>query len=338
LAERAPHSFTERVRQEIGRLPPEGRCDGRAELAAIIFLAGSIHLRGSDSGSTLRVEITTSSGATARTAFSLLQAEAAALRTSVKKEQDGDRPEIRVHAPHGLRSSSSYVVAVESDVRVIAESIGLLDDEGRPRRAPPPEITEAPCDRLAFARGALLASGSVSAPGRHPHLEIAAPTRELAQRVATHLSEIVAAPVSVSPTAGGFRAVMKSRATIGRLLGEVGATGAFLEWQEHQVRRQVRATATRLANADAANVRRAVDAAGSHVRMVERVVEEVGWENLDPELREIALARLANPEASLAELGALCDPPVGKSAAHRRLGRLAQLTEHDDDLDGSARR
>ncbi|WP_432214637.1 helix-turn-helix domain-containing protein [Salmonella enterica] len=49
------------------------------------------------------------------------------------------------------------------------------------------------------------------------------------------------------------------------------------------------------------------------------------------ELRSLALARLVNPTASLAELGELCDPPVGKSAVHRRLRRLEQLADRTGD-------
>jgi cell division protein WhiA len=119
----------------------------------------------------------------------------------------------------------------------------------------------------------------------------------------------------------------------------VGATGAFLDWVQHRMRRQVGGGATRLANADAANVRRAVEAAGAQVRTIERVLDEVGWDGLPPELQEVALARLANPAASLAELGELCEPPITKSAVHRRLLRIRGLVADDHDPDsGDPRR
>jgi DNA-binding protein WhiA len=91
------------------------------------------------------------------------------------------------------------------------------------------------------------------------------------------------------------------------------------------LRHEVRSAATRLANADAANVRRTIDAASAQVADVERVIERLGWDALDEDLRGVALARLANPMASLAELGELCDPPLSKSAIHRRLQRLRTL-------------
>ena len=56
----------------------------------------------------------------------------------------------------------------------------------------------------------------------------------------------------------------------------------------------------------------------------------VGWAGLGEDLRALALARLVNPTASLAELGELCDPPVGKSAVHRRMRRLQALADQTD--------
>jgi cell division protein WhiA len=92
----------------------------------------------------------------------------------------------------------------------------------------------------------------------------------------------------------------------------------------------VRSQATRLANADAANVRRTVEAASGQVAVVERVVAKLGWDELEEDLRGVALARLVSPDASLAELGQLTDPPLSKSAVHRRLRRLESLAEELD--------
>ncbi len=49
---------------------------------------------------------------------------------------------------------------------------------------------------------------------------------------------------------------------------------------------------------------------------------EEGIDTLPPALQEAALLRIANPEASLAELAALADPPVTKSCMSHRLKKL----------------
>lgn len=311
--------FTERVRQELARTPVGGAGEQRAELAALLRLAGSIHLAGPrDAADRLAIEVETTSGAVARRAFELLQA------------RYGLRAELRVRAAGGVRRRTTYGVAVRSSASDVATDVALLDADGRPRRDLDPALVGTPATVAAYLRGAFLAAGSISAPGRPAHLEVAVTSDAVAARLAALASDLVGAHVGVSTGDRGHRVVSKSGETIGALLTAMGATRAFLEWDEHRLRRSLRSEANRLANADAANLRRTIDAAAAQTLAVERAIERVGWDGLDDDLRGLALARLANPTASLAELGALCDPPLGKSTVHRRLQRLEALARAPD--------
>jgi cell division protein WhiA len=305
-------SFTDAVRQELARCPIGEDDEVRAELAAILRLAGSLTLGGGGgegSRSRRTLEVATMSGAVARRTFGLLQ------------HRFGVRPELLVRAPAGVRRRSTYGVRVPG-AGPIARDLGVLDADGRPLADPPPHLEGGPRD--AYLRGAVLAAGSLSAPGRPPHLEVAVRSRSYADG----LAELIREAVGGTATATGDerpRVVLKSGATIGELLAAVGAVDARTIWEDRRTRRRLRNDANRLANADAANLRRTIEAASAQVRAVERVVGARGWEALDDELRAVALARLANPAASLTELGELVDPPIGKSAVHRRLRRLEDL-------------
>jgi cell division protein WhiA len=309
--------FTDAVRQELSRLPVGDEPAVRAELAALVRLAGTLTLGGGAGVDRHRLEVATTSGAVARRAFALLQ------------HRFGVRPELLVRAPGGVRRRSTYGVRVEAASRV-ARDLWVLDDAGRPVAEPPSELDEG--ERVAYLRGAVLAAGSLSSPGRPPHLEIAVRSRGYAEALAM----LIRATVGGTVTATGDerpRVVCKSGATIGELLAIVGAVEAWTTWEDRRTRRRLRNDANRLANADAANLRRTIEAAAAQVRAVERVVGHLGWESLDDDLRAVALARLANPAASLAELGELVDPPIGKSAVHRRLRRLEQLDPEPDEGD-----
>jgi DNA-binding protein WhiA len=320
-----PGTFTDRVRQELARLDLRGDDLGRAELAALLRFAGSLHLVGIGGGvARLRMEVETTSGAVARRTFALLQATHEV------------RAELRVRAPGGMRTRSTYGVLVGEDVAAqVALDVGLVDGEGRPRRTAPDELVQGERG-VAYLRGAFVAAGSVSAPGRSPHLEVAVRDPEAAAQLLALVQAHTSDRASLGETARGHRVVVKSGEAIAELLTTLGATGAFLAWEEQRLRRQLRNDAQRLANADSANVRRAIDAAAGQIEAVERVLEEVGWAGLDEDLRQVALARLANPSASLAELGELCDPPVGKSAVHRRLRRIEELAEEAAEGSGTA--
>ncbi len=302
--------FTDEVRQELARLPVGPPAQARAELSALVRFAGTLAVVGG-TPSTLRIELETTSGAVARRAFAIVQ------------HRYGLRPELRVLAAGGVRRRSTYVVRIGTGAQRVGEDLGVVDGQGRPTDGLLPDLTGAVA--IAYLRGALLAAGSLSAPGRSPHLEIGARSTATGTALAGLVRRVTGGTASVVEGSSA-RVVVKSGERIADLLAALGATQAFLEFDDRRLRRQLRNDANRLANADRANLRRTIDAAATQVAAVERAIGALGWDALDDELRAVALARLANPEASLTELGGLLDPPVGKSAVHRRLRRLEALS------------
>lgn len=303
--------FTEAVRQELARGSLGAAPAVRAELAAMLRLAGSLTVHGGGAGANrVTLEVSTSSGAVARRVFGLLH------------ERYGLRPDLLVRSPQGLHRRTTYGVRLQVGAEAVGRDLGLLDASGRPQGGLPVDLTHEAT--IAYLRGAFLGAGSLSAPGRAPHLEIAVRSQDLAESLATLAKDVVDGAVS-AVTGQRPRMVVKSGETIGAMLTAMGATGAFLAWDERRLRRQLRSDATRLANADAANLRRTIEAAASQVHAVETAIADVGWQDLDEDLRSVALVRLANPAATLTELGELIEPPVSKSVVHRRLRRLEEL-------------
>jgi hypothetical protein len=304
-------TFTADVRDELAHVPVGGDCCRRAELAAVLRLGGRFALRG---GRGVGWSVDTSSGALAR------RVHVAA------RELGGATVVVEVHSPHGLRRATTYRLVLDGTTLALLGDLGLVDAQGRPGQDVPGELCRRDCDAVAYLRGALLGAGSVSDPRRAPHLEIGCATRA----VATHLERVLrragAAGARAARHGESWRVVIKSSAELCALLARAGAHDAFLRFDAARLRRELRVAANRAANADRANVRRAVGAAAAHIAAIERLAVADGWDELDADLRALALARLANPEASLAELGRLLDPPVGKVTVHRRLGKLLALS------------
>ena len=90
------------------------------------------------------------------------------------------------------------------------------------------------------------------------------------------------------------------------------------------MRREVRATANRLANFDDANLRRSARAAVAAGARVERAMELLG-EDIPDHLREAGVLRLEHKQASLEELGQLAKPPMTKDAVAGRIRRLLAM-------------
>ena len=92
------------------------------------------------------------------------------------------------------------------------------------------------------------------------------------------------------------------------------------------MRREVRATANRLANFDDANLRRSARAAVAAGARVERALEILGDEVPD-HLKLAGALRLEHKQASLEELGALSDPVMNKDAVAGRIRRLLAMAD-----------
>jgi DNA-binding transcriptional regulator WhiA len=92
------------------------------------------------------------------------------------------------------------------------------------------------------------------------------------------------------------------------------------------LRREVRATANRLANFDDANLRRSAQAAVASGARVERALEILG-DDIPDHLAYAGRLRLEHKQASLDELGHLSDPPMTKDAIAGRIRRLLAMAD-----------
>lgn len=292
-------TLTVALREELAHL--EGRDpDGRlAEIAAMVDFAGTLQLRGGTSGTSLAVVVRCAQGAVARR-----------LRDTLVTHL-GVHPGLARRQGSNLRSADGYLVELTGEP---LRRLGVTDEDGRPHRRDAGDHADLP----GYLAGAVMVAGSLSGPGSPVHLEVRAPDQGRADDLAGHLDG--AAVV-------GTRVVLKAGPAVEAFLDRLGADATLARFREGRSRRDLRRTVTRSVNADRANLRRATAAAGTQIAAIEAVVGMLGWDGMPEDLTEVALARMANPEASLADLGQLLDPPVGKATVHRRLRRLEDLAE-----------
>ena len=92
------------------------------------------------------------------------------------------------------------------------------------------------------------------------------------------------------------------------------------------MRREVRATANRLANFDDANLRRSARAAVAAGARVERALQILG-DDVPDHLGDAGRLRIEHSQASLEELGALATPPLTKDAIAGRIRRLLAMAD-----------
>ena len=245
----------------------------------------------------------------------------------------GVRPELAHVQSSSGRSANLVAVRVIEGGETLARQTGLLDNRRRPVRGLPNKLTTgARPDLAAVWRGAFLAAGSLSDPGRSAALEVACPSGEAAMALvgAAHRLGIAAKAREVR---GVPRVVVRDGEAIRATLLMMGAQKTAAAWEEMRQRREVRAGVNRLVNFDDANLRRSAQAAVAACARVERALEILG-DTVPDHLKQAGDLRLAHRDASLDELGHHADPPMTKDAVAGRIRRLLAMADKKAAQDG----
>ena len=304
-------AMTAQVKAELASTPVTKACCRKAEVASTLRFAGGLHIV----AGRIVVEAELDTGAAARR-----------LRRDIA-EMYGQSSDVVMVQGNGIRKGSRYIVRVVKDGEALARQTGLLDQRGRSVRGLPPAVVSGGgCNAVAAWRGAFpgprLAHGARSllprsrspAPGPEAALALVGVARRLGIQA------------KAREVRGVDRVVIRDGDAIGQLLTRLGAHETLMAWEERRMRREVRATANRLANFDDANLRRSARAAVTAGARVERAMEILG-EEVPDHLRMAGRLRLEHKQASLEELGQLHDPVLTKDAIAGRIRRLLAMAD-----------
>lgn len=303
-------AMTAQVKAELASTTITKSCCRKAEVSSILRFSGGLHIV----SGRIVVEAELDTGAAARR-----------LRKDIA-EIYGHDSEVLVMQNAGIRKDTHYVVRVSKDGEALARQTGLIDGSGRPIRGLPPQVVSgSSCDAVAAWRGSFLAHGSLTEPGRSSALEVSCPSPEAALAL-VGAARRVGISAKAREVRGIDRVVIRDGEAIGALLTRLGAHEALLAWEERRMRREVRATANRLANFDDANLRRSARAAVAAGARAQRALEILGDEVPD-HLKMAGTLRVEHRQASLEELGQLHEPALTKDAIAGRIRRLLAMAD-----------
>ena len=187
---------------------------------------------------------------------------------------------------------------------------------------------EEGCCKSAFLRGAFLAGGSISDPGKSYHLELVTPHFNVSGEAYSILLELGFTPKD-SSRAGNYITYFKQSSAIEDFLTRISAPLSAMNIMSAKVEKDMRNTINRRVNCDSANADKIVSAAQEQLEIIRRIDRGIGLNELPVKLREAALLRIANPESSISDLAALSMPPVSKSCMSHRLRKLTELGSGD---------
>lgn len=294
-------SFSSSVKQELCRAPLSRRTDALAEAYGVLLFCNTF------SGEQVRI-ITESRDFAER--LPKLFRKAFSLSFDEEPEpEDAGKLQFVLNSPEKLdRLATSLELDRKTSV-TLHVNFGLLEEES---------------GRIAFLRGAFLAGGSVTDPAKRYHLELCTSHFKVSRETCYLMGELGFSPKELTRN-GESILYFKQSDYIEDYLTVLGASVAAMEVMEARVEKDLRNGVNRRVNCETANLTKVVDASIGQVAAIEALQREGILDTLPEKLRQTALLRLENPEATLQELAEMVQPPVTKSAMNHRMRKLLEL-------------
>lgn len=225
-----------------------------------------------------------------------------------------------------------HEIEIEGDSFVITinqKQIGFMAlQEGKITIHPEELKCKSEEEHKAFIRGTFLGGGSINNPQNTYHLEIVYSSEENAKIAKTVLANY---QITIKELArkNKYSLYEKEAEEISKLLAFMGANRSVLNFEEIRVQKEMRGKVNRLVNCEAANLTKTINASIEQIEAIKKLQENNQFNQLEDNLKEIALLRLENPDMSLAELGKKLNHPVGKSGVNYRLKKIIELAQND---------
>lgn len=179
------------------------------------------------------------------------------------------------------------------------------------------------CKR-AIVRGAFLGAGSINNPSRTYHLEINLSTKDNME----FLDEILKqCNIRCKKLENNNSIYLKDGEEISSIIALFGASSSVLKFEDIRVQKEMNGKVNRIVNCQTANLNKTLNASVEQIDAIRRLQQSNKFNNLDDNLKEIALLRLEYPDMSLVELGKKLKEPLGKSGVNYRLKRIIKIAE-----------
>ena len=299
-----PISFSSAARTEICRVLPHKHCCALAECFGILLFCNSFQ----DDG----IKIITES-----------REFACILPKLFKKAFDLDFDSYPSLAAPG---KLVFQIREKGKLSAIMEAFGFRLGDTLALHVNYP-VVEEDCCKASFLRGAFLAGGSVTDPEKGYHLELATTHQSVARETELLIREVMDFSPKTAQRGGAQVLYLKQSEQISDFLTCLGAPVAAMGIMEARLEKELNNKVNRRCNCDDANTSKVVEAAQEQLSFIRTLRERGQLDTLPDKLKQAALAREANPSASLSELAAMMEPPITKPAMNNRMKKLMALAK-----------
>lgn len=317
-------SFSNEAKLEVLRSPIDSDCCAIAFLSAIIKCSGELSI---SSNHQIKVEVFTE----VPEIFDKIK--------SIIEQYYGKECQMTMIENTNISKSSRYKITLPSDITdQLLKDLGIMsiDENGmlNIENGISDFIIMDDCCKRSYIKGAFVACATSNIvikkynnnKGSGYHLEFVFNFEKIAEDF-VKLLEFFEIPAKITIRKNSPIVYIKEYQLICDTLALVGANKAVLDLQNEAAIRELRNNVNRQNNCLNANLNKTVQASVKQLNAIKNIQENIGLESLNENLMELALLRLANPEASLEELKKLCTEPLTKSGINHRFAKIIEISD-----------
>ena len=177
----------------------------------------------------------------------------------------------------------------------------------------------------SFLRGAFLSCATITDPQKNYQLEFSflSGNITIASKFYRFLSVLGFVP-KITNRKNSIGLYFKSNGMISDILYFLGAVGPSFEYANAGIEKEIRNNENRATNCVTKNIYKSVSASKKQIDAIEKLIATHKFDALPEELKQTALIRLENEEASLMELALMHNPPISKSGLNHRLKKICE--------------
>ena len=180
----------------------------------------------------------------------------------------------------------------------------------------------------AFLRGVFLSTAKLTDPQKSYQLEFSfLPSNiSIASKLYRFLTFLGFVPKIVNRS-NSIGLYFKSNTLISDVLYYIGAIGQSFEYANAGIEKEIRNNENRATNCVTKNIFKSVSASKRQIEAIKLLIDSHKFDSLSEELKQTAIIRLDNEDATLSELALLHNPPISKSGLNHRLQKLCEEAE-----------
>lgn len=178
----------------------------------------------------------------------------------------------------------------------------------------------------AIVKGAFLGAGSIVDPNKQYHLEIIFEEKNNAEYI-LNICNGFGITLKLLENKRKIYLYIKDGEEISKFLALIGANKGVLNFEDIRLTKEIKNNVNRLVNCETANLNKIVNASVNQINDIKLIKKLKKFDELPEYLKQIAILRIENPDASLKTLGEMLEKPIGKSGVNHRLQKIHEIAE-----------